>query len=136
VIYFLIYLFLEVFVSLSIASAIGVFFTFLEIIGSALLGMFILASYGNSSKELLLMLQKREISQEEFLANRLFSYAGAVLLIIPGFLTDIVGLLLQFEFMAKFFAGFVLKSKNIRTKSNRDSDDVIDVEIIERKDSE
>lgn len=132
--YFLIYLFLEVLVSLSIASYLGVLLTFLEIIASAMLGVLILANYGKSTNEFIYMLQKREISQEEFLANRLFSYIGAFLLIVPGFLTDIVGLLLQFELSARFFARFFAKKQTMYKQSRQNGEgEIIDVEIIEKK---
>lgn len=133
--FFLLYLFLEVLVSLTIASAIGVFFTFLEIIGSAVLGSVILANYGRSSAGIMELMQKRKISQEAFLTNRLFSYIGAFLLILPGFLTDIIGLLLQFEFTAKLFAKLFIKQKTYPNDRRQEkNDDVIDVEIIEKKD--
>lgn len=132
--YFLIYLFLEVLVSLSIASYLGVVLTFLEIIASAVLGGLILANYGRSTYELIYMLQKKEISQEEFLTNRLFSCIGAFLLIVPGFLTDIIGFLLQFELSAKFFAKFFIKKQSTYKGSFSDREsEIIDVEIEEKK---
>ena len=132
--YFFIYLFLEVLVSLSIASYLGVLLTFLEIIASAMLGGLILANYGKSTNEFVYMLQKREITQEEFLTNRLFSYIGAFLLIVPGFLTDIIGLLLQFELSARFFARFFVKKQTMYKQARPNSEnEIIDVEIIEKK---
>jgi len=99
-----------------------------------MLGGLILANYGKSTNEFVYMLQKREITQEEFLTNRLFSYIGAFLLIVPGFLTDIIGLLLQFELSARFFARFFVKKQTMykQSRSNNDSE-IIDVEIIEKK---
>jgi UPF0716 family protein affecting phage T7 exclusion len=134
--YFLIYLFLEVFVSLSIASSIGVLLTFLEIIATALAGFIIIAKFGYSTQNVMMNLKNGKIDPEEFVANRLFSYVGAVLLVLPGFLTDIIGLLLQFEFTAMIFAKMFLKnSKNMRSGASTQNrgDDVIDVEVIEKK---
>lgn len=134
--YFLLYLFLEVFVSLSIASSIGVLLTFLEIIVSAIVGFIIIAKFGYSTQNVMMNLKDGKIDPEEFVTNRLFSYVGAVLLVFPGFLTDIVGLLLQFEFTAMMFAKlFLKKSQNMRTaNSEKKSNDVIDVEVIDKKD--
>lgn len=135
-VYFLLYLFLEVFVSLSIASSIGVLLTFLEIIASALVGFVIIAKFGYSSQSVMMNLKDGKIDPEEFVTNRLFSYVGAVLLVLPGFLTDIVGILLQFEVTAKLFAKLFLKKSSregiYRGQDRRD--EVIDVEVIEKKD--
>ena len=78
------------------------------------------------------------IDLEEFQRLNLFTLIGAILLIVPGFLTDIVGILLQFSaFTSMIVNRYNVKSgkcntsfedENINIK--RDSD-VIDVEIIE-----
>ncbi len=129
--YFLLYLFIETFVSVEIASAIGPFWTFVEIIFSAIVGFYILMNFQYKTNEYIMALAKREISIEEFESLSLYTLLGAILLIIPGFFTDILGILLQFNAFAKLFARKILNLKK-RPPENRGDDDVIDVEIIER----
>ncbi|WP_200762183.1 FxsA family protein [Nitrosophilus alvini] len=130
-IYFLLYLFIEVFVSVNIASVIGPIWTFVEIIASAMLGFFILARFQYKSSEYLMALARKEITIEEFESLNLYTLLGAFLLIIPGFFTDIIGILLQFGVFAKFFASKILHLRKKPPKDEGD-DNVIDVEIIER----
>ncbi|MDN5377582.1 MAG: protein FxsA [Sulfurospirillum sp.] len=135
--YFLIYLLLEVFVSVNISSRIGSLATFLEIIFSAIVGFILLANFRVTLLESLKALQQRSISMAEFQKLNAFTLLGAILLIIPGFLTDIIGLLLQFGFFATLFAKKVLHVKedfreDFEFKSTRKEDDeIIDVEIID-----
>lgn len=138
--YFIIYLALEVFVSVNISSAIGAFATFLEIVFSAMVGFILLANFRNTLAESMMALQKRSISVAEFQKLNAFSLLGALLLIIPGFFTDIVGVLLQFTFFATLFARKVLHvedSIDIDDLDNidirKDDDEIIDVEVIDHK---
>ncbi len=64
-IYFLIYLFFEVIVSVNIASAIGSLATFFEIIGSALLGFIIL----NERGKFFLIYLKKVIYEDPYIHN-------------------------------------------------------------------
>jgi 2-isopropylmalate synthase/UPF0716 protein FxsA len=57
------------------------------------------------------------------------------MLMIPGFFTDILGILLQFNVLTSMFVNrYYVKSRSCNTdydyKKNRKDDDVIDVEII------
>lgn len=134
-IYFVLYIFLEVMISTKIASAIGGFATFIEIIVSAMIGFSLIANFRYTFFESLNALNNRSISIEEFQKLNAFSLLGAFLLILPGFFSDILGVLLQFSFFATLFAKNILhvrdnkKYKNYNDKG--EDDDVIDVEIIE-----
>ncbi len=129
-IYFLVYLFIEIFVSYEFATIFTPFGLFLEIILSFLVGMFLLRFLNFSLVESMQKVSKREISQEEFISIGMFKFVGAILLIIPGVFTDIVGLLMQFDFVGKFVARRLLPSQKT---NNQHNDDIIDVEIIENK---
>ena len=107
--YFLIYLFLEVLVSVGIASAIGPIYTFLEIIVTAIIGTMILKHYDFAISKSIKALNKNEITMEEFQRINALSITGAILLILPGFLTDIIGILLQFNFIGVLVAKMLLK---------------------------
>ncbi len=130
-IYFLLYLFLETVVSVNIASALGGVLTFVEILLSALYGFFILANFRNSMGENFMMVVSGRIDVEEFERLNLFSFFGAILLIVPGFLTDIIGLLLQFSVITSMIANRY-KKPNHPNHFKEESDDVIDVEIISK----
>ena len=126
--YFLLYLFVETFVSVQIASAIGPFWTFVEIIASAVYGIWIIKNMRIQMLATMQSLANGEITIEEFENMNLATVIGALLLIIPGFFTDILGILLQFGVFSTFIAKKILKLKS----KKREDEDVIDVEIIER----
>lgn len=132
-IYFLLYLFAEVLVSVAISSAIGGLATFFEILLSAFVGISILVNFRKTLKENLDAVSYNCIDIQQFHSLNLFTLLGAVLLIIPGFLTDIVGILMQFSVVTTMIVNrYSVKSKNSKTKfyqTQKDSD-VIDVEII------
>jgi len=138
--YLLLYLFVETLVSVAIASNIGGLLTFFEIIISAFVGFVIIATFNYSVRDSLEAVAQGEMSQSEFQKMNLASIGGAILLIIPGFFTDIVGLLLQFKKIASIFATKILKLKNKDQNfqeekfdpfTKKGEDDVIDVEVID-----
>jgi len=131
-IYFLIYLFFEVVVSVNIASAIGGVWTFVELIASALAGFVILANFRGTLAENIHALNQARIDPMEFQQLNLFTILGAILLILPGFLTDIIGMLLQFSVITKMLVNrFVAQSKHDSKDHFTQKDDhVIDVEIV------
>ena len=131
-IYFLLYLFMEVVVSVNIASAIGGVWTFVELIASALVGMVILANFQGTLAENIRALNQARIDPMEFQQLNLFTVLGAFLLIIPGFLTDMIGLLLQFSVITKMLVNrFVAQSRHDSSTHYTQKDDhVIDVEIV------
>ncbi|MCK9336582.1 MAG: FxsA family protein [Arcobacteraceae bacterium] len=134
-IYFFLYLFLEVMITTAIAGSIGGLWTFFEIILSAVVGILIFKNFRYSIAQNLQKLSRREISEEDFTKLNLASVLGAILLIIPGFFTDILGLLFQISFIAKvIFSKFIVKSNSSfysKQQKQKGEDDVIDVEIIE-----
>ena len=157
-IYFFIYLFLEVMISSSITSAIGGLNTFLEILVSAIIGIVLLKNFKLSMMESISKARTGQITQEEFMKTNVAKALGAVLLIIPGFFTDMLGVFLQFSFLVvllskvykfktpnttyttrsnfKFDASSYTQSKNTNnTNYKRKNDEIIDVEIIDDSNS-
>ena len=156
-IYALIYLFLEVMITTSISSNIGGLFTFLEIIFSAAVGFFLLKNFKHTLSSNIQELTQGLLSQSDFVKNNMAKALGAILLIVPGFFTDILGVLLQFGILTfmltKLFSfkptmqtnGFkvdpnINTTNNIfytqtqftnNTKGDTNENDIIDVEIIE-----
>jgi len=130
-IYFLIYLFIEIFVSYEFTNIFTPFGMFLEILATAVLGVIILQNLNMSLMENMMKVAKREISQEEFISIGMFKFVGAILLIIPGVFTDILGFLMQFDLFGSLVAQKFLTPK--QPKKDPFEDDIIDVEIIEDK---
>ncbi len=151
-IYFLIYLFLEVMISSTIAGEIGGLLTFIEIILSILIGMSILRTFQFSLMDKINAVKNGEITQEEFIKSSVGKAIGAVLLIIPGFFTDILGILLQFSMFTMIFSKLFTFKPKVTTSNNytqtsytygqfndveqkinknKGDDDVIDVEVID-----
>jgi 2-isopropylmalate synthase/UPF0716 protein FxsA len=134
-IYFLIYLFFEVIISVNISSAIGGLNTFFEIMLSAFVGISILINFRSTLSENMSAFSMHHIDLEEFQRLNIFTLVGAFLLIVPGFLTDILGLLLQFSVFTKMLVNrFTAKSHMDRPTHHQTTiekeDNVIDVEII------
>jgi len=124
--YFLVYLFFEILVTYEFAKLFTPFGLFLEVLFSAIVGVIIIRDLNFSLFENMQRVLKREITEQEFISIGLFRFVGAILLIIPGVLTDIIGILFMFEFFAKWVKIFI-------SKSDYKDSDIIDVEIIEDK---
>jgi len=139
-IYFFIYLFLETFISVEIGSAIGPFWTFIEIVASAFAGLLLLTNFRYTFFENVRAMVEGEITPETFQKQNIAALIGAILLIVPGFFTDLIGILLHFGVFTNLIMSRLTKrekkSSNIQTKSFQEEGecDVIDVEIIERHD--
>jgi len=131
-IYFLVYLFLEILFSYEFAKIFTPLGLFLEVLLTAFASIAILRTLNFSMAESMARVMRREISQEEFISIGLFKTIGAILLFVPGVFSDIIGLLLMFEPFARWFARNVLH-KNTKSRSfhSYSDDDIIDVEIIE-----
>ena len=148
--YILIYLFTEIMVSSYISSYLGGFMSFVIVILSAFVGISLLRVFKYSLAVNIKDLTSGKISQEDFVKTNMAKALGAFLLIIPGFFTDIIGLLLQFGFLTILFSK-IFKLKTTPTnphtytqqntssannfyyeKNTKHDEDIIDVEIIEK----
>jgi len=139
-IYFVVYLLLEVLISVNISSSIGGFATFLEILLSAGLGITILVNFKESLRENLTAVSYSCIDLQQFQSLNLFTLFGAILLIIPGFMTDIIGIFMQFSVFTSMLVNRYNMNKNKCDMPNQNfnqdlqyntkESDVIDVEII------
>jgi 2-isopropylmalate synthase/UPF0716 protein FxsA len=136
-------------VSSTISGQIGGLMTFFELIFSVMVGMFILQNFKFGLMDSINKVKNGEISQEEFIKGSIGKAIGAILLIVPGFFTDIIGLLLQFSIFTIIFSKLIkFKSKpnqannanysytnvnmnNFNQNIKQGDDDVIDVEVID-----
>jgi len=134
-IYFIVYLFFEVLISVNLSSAIVSLMTFFEILISAAFGIMILINFRKTLAENMSAVSYNCIDLKQFQSLNLFTIFGAILLILPGFLTDIVGLLMQFSvFTTMLVNRYHVKSGSCKTDFEANTIkkdlDVIDVEII------
>ena len=128
----LFYLFLEVIITITLGGKIGGLNTFLEMVLSALLGVVIMMNFKKVFMSNLAAVMSRQISAQQLIAGNFLALIGAVLLVLPGFLSDMVGILMQLGFIKNLLATRIKapqpKEQNYTYKGD---DDVIDVEIIE-----
>jgi 2-isopropylmalate synthase/UPF0716 protein FxsA len=140
-VYFIVYLFLEVLISVNISSLLGSIVTFFEIIITASIGIYILVNFKQSLRENLTAVSYNCIDLQEFQNLNLFTLIGAIFLILPGFLTDIIGALLQFSVFTTMIVNRYQMHSSKRCNTHFDEfetqtshitkeSDVIDVEII------
>ena len=139
---FLVYMFLETIISVQIASSVGGFYTFLEIVITIFVGIFIIKNIHVGLFESLSALKNNEITHSEFERLNFLTVIGALLLILPGYFSDMIGILFQFDFIAliiirKIFKksrkkeSFKYNGSSNNSLNKKGSDEIIDVEIID-----
>ena len=132
-IYFLIYLFAEVILTVEVASRIGGLAMFLEIVGSAFFGIFILMNFRHALAENLDALRTRQIDMQGFSNRNISGLLGSLLLILPGVLSDIIGIVMLLSLLGTLLINrFTRKYPTENTTQTSQKDDyVIDAEIID-----
>ena len=110
---------IEIFLFIKIGSQIGAITTVLLIFTTAIIGVYYAKYEGlNTLKAGFAQLRKNETPTYEMISGAAIAFA-AVLLIIPGFATDVLGFVLIFPITRKFFFGkFSKKFKTRDTKKN------------------
>jgi len=111
---------IEIYLFIKIGSQIGAITTILLIFATAIIGVYYAKYEGlNTLKAGFLQLSKNEAPAYEIISGAAIAFA-ALLLIIPGFATDIFGFLIIFPITRKFFINkFANKFKNKENKNNK-----------------
>ena len=113
----------EIYLFIKIGSQIGAFKTIFLIILTAVVGVYYAKHEGlNTIRSGLTNMVKNQIPAYELISGAAIAFA-AVLLIIPGFATDIMGFFLIFPFTRKLLFGKI--SKNYKNQ-NREKKDYIE----------
>ena len=109
----------EIYLLIKIGSEIGAITTILMIFATAVVGVYYAKYEGlNVLKSGFLQLSRNEIPNYEVISGAAIAFA-ALLLIIPGFLTDIIGFLLIFPLSRKLiFKKFIKKNTGSKNKKN------------------
>ena len=117
---------LEIYLFIKIGSQIGAFNTISLIFMTAVVGIFYARYEGlNTLKSGVAQLIKNEVPIYEIISGAALTFA-AVLLIIPGFATDLLGLLLIFPLTRKLIFGKI--SKKYSSKKTNDKKNFIEGE--------
>jgi len=126
---------IEIYLFIKIGSQIGALTTILLIFTTAIVGIYYAKYEGlNTLKSGFIQLSRKETPAYEIISGAAIAFA-ALLLIIPGFATDILGFLVIFPFTRKLiFKKFTKDFKTEKTKKNNFIDG--ELEDIEEKDDD
>ena len=137
---FFIYAYFEISFFIKVADSIGVFLALICIIATSFIGFSLVKTQG--LKNFSIMRQKMANHQSlknEVIKNVALLFAGFFLL-IPGFLTDILGVILLIPYVQNYLVKLIVKKMPIQSsvdssRSFHQSDEIIEGEFI-RKDDE
>ena len=122
---------LEIFLLIKIGSQVGALNTLALIFLTAIIGIYFVKLQGiQTLKSGMVNLYQNKMPIYEMMSGASIAIA-ALLLIIPGFFTDLIGFLLLIPFTRKIL--FKLAFKNKPLKDIKKSNDTIDGEIIDNK---
>ncbi|OCG27911.1 hypothetical protein A9G11_12535 [Gilliamella sp. wkB108] len=138
---FFVYIYCEISFFVMIANSIGVFSALIGIIATSVIGFSLIKTYG--LRNLAIMQQKlvnHQNPKDEIVKSVSLLLAGFFLL-IPGFLTDILGVILLIPYVQKYLSRFIvskmpIKSSFIASQSRFQSDDIIEGEFKREDDEE
>ena len=109
---------IEIYLLIKIGTHIGAITTILLIISTAIVGVYYAKYEGlNTLKSGFLQLSKNQIPTYEMLSGAAIAFA-AVLLIVPGFFTDVLGFLVIFPITRKILFNVLSKKFNRQKKPN------------------
>ena len=122
---------LEIFLLIKIGGQVGALNTVTLIFLTAIIGIYFAKLQGiQTLKSGMVNLYQNKMPIYEMMSGASIAIA-ALLLIIPGFITDLIGFLLLIPFTRKIFFKLVFKNKTMTDIKKQD--DAIDGEIIDNK---
>ena len=120
---------LEIYLFIKIGSQIGAFTTISLIFFTAIIGVFYARYEGlNTLKAGVSQLYKNQMPLFELMSGAALAFA-ALLLILPGFATDVLGFLLIFPITRKLIFFLLAKKKKVEV---HDKDDLIEGEFVDK----
>ena len=122
----------EIFLMIKIGGKIGALNTVALIILTAIIGVYYARIQGmNAFRSGIMNLYQNKTPVYEMLSGASIAFA-ALLLIIPGFFTDLIGFLLLFPITRNIFFKIIF-SKQFEIKKNEKQNKTIDGEIVNKK---
>ena len=120
---------LEIYLFIKIGSQIGAFTTISLIFFTAIVGVFYARYEGlNTLKAGVTQLYRNQMPLFELMSGAALAFA-ALLLILPGFATDVLGFLLIFPITRKLIFFLLAKKKKVEV---HDKDDLIEGEFVDK----
>ena len=117
---------IEIYLFIKIGSQIGAFNTISLIFLTAIIGIYYAKYEGlNTLKSAIKQTVQNEIPIYEIVSGAALAFA-AILMIIPGFLTDVIGLLIIFPWTRKLFLKNLSKNKNKKNFIEGEYEDIDD----------
>ena len=111
---------IEIYLLIKIGSQIGAIYTIALVFLTAIVGFYYAKYEGiNTLKSGFIQLSRNETPAYEVISGAAIAFA-ALLLIIPGFATDIFGFMLIFPLTRKFILNSLYKKFNLKQKKNND----------------
>ena len=111
---------IEIYLFIKIGSQIGAITTILLIISTAIIGVYYAKYEGlNTLKSGFVQLSKNKTPAYEVLSGAAIAIA-ALLLIIPGFATDVIGFLIIFPITRKLLFSKFIKKINKKSREKKD----------------
>ena len=122
---------IEIYLLIKVGSTIGAFNTIFLIFFTAITGLYFARLAGiNAIRSGFSQLVKKEIPIYEIISGAALAFA-ALLLILPGFLTDLIGFLLIIPITRKFFISSI--SFKLKNKKINNSKDIIEGSVDENQ---
>ena len=122
---------IEIYLLIKVGSIIGAFNTIFLIFFTAITGLYFARLAGlNAIRSGFSQLVKKEIPIYEIISGAALAFA-AILLILPGFLTDLIGFLLIIPITRKFFISSI--SFKLKNKKINNSEDIIEGSVDENQ---
>ena len=120
---------LEIYLFIKIGSQIGAFTTISLIFFTAIIGVYYARYEGlNTLRSGISQLYKNQMPLFELMSGAALAFA-ALLLILPGFATDVLGFLLIFPITRKLIFFLLAKKKKVEV---HDKDDLIEGEFVDK----
>ena len=120
---------LEIYLFIKIGSQIGAFTTISLIFFTAIVGVFYVRYEGlNTLKAGVTQLYRNQMPLFELMSGAALAFA-ALLLILPGFATDVLGFLLIFPITRKLIFFLLAKKNKVEV---HDKDDLIEGEFVDK----
>ena len=121
---------LEIFLMIKIGSKVGALNTVGLVFLTAIIGLYFAKVQGiKTIKSGMINIYQNKLPTYEILSGASIAIA-ALLLITPGFFTDLIGFVILIPFTRNIILKIALKNKS----KNNHNDDIVDVEIVDKKD--
>ena len=121
---------LEIFLMIKIGSKVGALNTVALVFLTAIIGLYFAKVQGiKTIKSGMTNIYQNKLPAYEILSGASIAIA-ALLLITPGFFTDLIGFLFLVPFTRNIILNVALKKKH----KNNHNDDIVEVEVVDKKD--